>query len=61
MPVAVCAKFFWIRFLVIWSIFSMITGFVFFKASRKPLRGATPRLVVIVGYYHCVLSVLFSD
>ncbi|XP_071950100.1 E3 ubiquitin ligase Rnf121-like [Antedon mediterranea] len=35
----------WWRFLVIWFIFSIITGHIIFKATRKPLPGTTPRLV----------------
>ncbi|KAK6173929.1 hypothetical protein SNE40_017299 [Patella caerulea] len=44
-PVAFCIKFVWIRFLVIWSIFSVATGYVTFRATQKPLAGTTPRLV----------------
>ncbi|KAL8587626.1 hypothetical protein ACOMHN_045315 [Nucella lapillus] len=44
-PVALCIKFYWIRFLVIWGIFSVITSFVCYKASHKPLSGSTPRWV----------------
>ncbi|KAI9261603.1 hypothetical protein BDA99DRAFT_511877 [Phascolomyces articulosus] len=35
----------WYRFLVIWTIFSMVNGFVIYKASRKPLESMTPRMV----------------
>ncbi|KAK3100169.1 hypothetical protein FSP39_015674 [Pinctada imbricata] len=44
-PPVFCIKFGWVRFLVIWTIFSVITGFITFKATRKPLAGRTPRLV----------------
>jgi RING finger protein 121 len=44
-PVILCLKFQWWRFIFIWSIFSVITGFVSFKATRKPIAGTTPRLV----------------
>ncbi|XP_033103768.1 RING finger protein 121-like isoform X2 [Anneissia japonica] len=35
----------WWRFLVTWIVFSIITGYIIFKATRKPLPGNTPRLV----------------
>ncbi|XP_005096944.1 RING finger protein 121 [Aplysia californica] len=44
-PVGLCIKFAWWRFTVLWSIFSVITAIVTFKASRKPLSGSTPRWV----------------
>lgn len=44
-PIAICIKYSWTRFIVIWSIFSVITAFVTFKSTRKPLPGTTPRLV----------------
>ncbi|XP_033743023.1 RING finger protein 121-like isoform X1 [Pecten maximus] len=44
-PIGFCIKFSWLRFVVIWGIFSLITGFVTFRATRKPLPGNTPRLV----------------
>ncbi|KFV07781.1 RING finger protein 121, partial [Pterocles gutturalis] len=35
----------WWRFLVIWVLFSAVTAFVTFRATRKPLVQTTPRLV----------------
>ncbi|KAG0192785.1 hypothetical protein DFQ28_007689 [Apophysomyces sp. BC1034] len=35
----------WYRFLSVWSIFSLINGFVIYKASRKPLEAMAPRMV----------------
>ncbi|XP_048776384.1 E3 ubiquitin ligase Rnf121-like isoform X2 [Ostrea edulis] len=69
-PVGFCLKFGWHRFIYIWIIFSIITGFIAFKATRKPISGSTPRLVYkwflviykisyflgIVGY----MSVMFT-
>uniref|UniRef100_K1QUG7 Uncharacterized protein n=1 Tax=Magallana gigas TaxID=29159 RepID=K1QUG7_MAGGI len=69
-PVGFCLKFGWHRFIYVWSIFSIITAFITFKASRKPISGTTPRVVYkwvlvmykisyflgIVGY----LSVMFT-
>lgn len=42
-PVGFCLKFGWHRFIYVWSIFSIITAFITFKASRKPISGTTPR------------------
>ncbi|XP_025087236.1 RING finger protein 121-like isoform X2 [Pomacea canaliculata] len=44
-PVALCIKFYWVRFTVVWLVFSVVTGFVCYKASQKPLSGTTPRWV----------------
>lgn len=44
-PIGFCLKFGWSRFIVVWSIFSIITAIVTFKATRKPLPGSTPRYV----------------
>ncbi|XP_058401678.1 E3 ubiquitin ligase RNF121 isoform X5 [Diceros bicornis minor] len=38
-------KLHWWRFLVIWILFSAVTAFVTFRATRKPLVQTTPRLV----------------
>ena len=42
-PVGFCLKFGWTRFIIVWAIFSTITGFIVFKSTRKPLDGRTPR------------------
>lgn len=44
-PIFLCLKFDWWRFIIIWLVFSTINGFVSFRATRKPLVGTTPRLV----------------
>ncbi|KAM7235938.1 hypothetical protein CapIbe_013124 [Capra ibex] len=41
----VTVKLHWWRFLVIWILFSTVTAFVTFRATRKPLVQTTPRLV----------------
>lgn len=33
-----------VRFIIIWFIFSAITGLIASKASRKPIEKSTPRL-----------------
>ncbi|KAL0629560.1 RING finger protein 121 [Plecturocebus cupreus] len=44
-PVYFTVKLHWWRFLVIWILFSAVTAFVTFRATRKPLVQTTPRLV----------------
>ncbi|XP_073189460.1 E3 ubiquitin ligase RNF121 isoform X4 [Lepidochelys kempii] len=44
-PLYFTAKLHWWRFLVIWVLFSAVTAFVTFRATRKPLVQTTPRLV----------------
>ncbi|XP_072900470.1 E3 ubiquitin ligase RNF121 isoform X1 [Hemitrygon akajei] len=44
-PLYFTAKLHWWRFLVIWVLFSVITAFITFRATRKPLERTTPRLV----------------
>ncbi|XP_052508294.1 RING finger protein 121-like isoform X2 [Budorcas taxicolor] len=44
-PLYFTVKLHWWRFLVIWILFSTVTAFVTFRATRKPLVQTTPRLV----------------
>jgi len=44
-PVFFCLKFWWMRFLVIWIVYSVVTGFIVFRASQPVLGCSTPRLV----------------
>ncbi|XP_066444497.1 E3 ubiquitin ligase RNF121 isoform X2 [Eleutherodactylus coqui] len=44
-PVYFTVKLHWWRFLGIWVLFSLITAFITYKATRKPLEQTTPRLV----------------
>mmetsp|Transcript_28936 Transcript_28936/g.75890 ORF Transcript_28936/g.75890 Transcript_28936/m.75890 type:complete len:381 (-) Transcript_28936:962-2104(-) len=44
-PVYFSVKLHFMRFLTMWSIFSLCTSFVVFKASRHPLDKLTPRRV----------------
>lgn len=42
-PVVVCVKArFWLM-LTVWSVFSTVTVFILFKASRRRISGYTPR------------------
>jgi hypothetical protein len=42
-PLYFTVKLHWWRFLVIWIFFSVVTAFVTFRATRKPLVQTTPR------------------
>ncbi|XP_034517390.1 RING finger protein 175 isoform X7 [Ailuropoda melanoleuca] len=44
-PLYFTIKLFWWRFLSMWGMFSVITSYILFRATRKPLSGRTPRLV----------------
>ncbi|XP_058161866.1 E3 ubiquitin ligase RNF121 isoform X2 [Dasypus novemcinctus] len=44
-PLYFTVKLHWWRFLAIWILFSAVTAFVTFRATRKPLVQTTPRLV----------------
>ncbi|CAK6445876.1 unnamed protein product [Pipistrellus nathusii] len=69
-PLYFTIKLYWWRFLSMWGMFSVITSYILFKATRKPLCGRTPRLVYkwflliyklsytfgVVGY----LAIIFS-
>uniref|UniRef100_UPI00358E9544 E3 ubiquitin ligase Rnf121-like isoform X1 n=1 Tax=Myxine glutinosa TaxID=7769 RepID=UPI00358E9544 len=44
-PLYFTMKLYWWRFLSLWGMFSVITSYIIFRATRKPLSGTTPRLV----------------
>ncbi|XP_076995862.1 RING finger protein 175 isoform X2 [Tamandua tetradactyla] len=44
-PLYFTIKLYWWRFLSMWGMFSVITSYIIFRATRKPLSGRTPRLV----------------
>ncbi|KAG7280213.1 hypothetical protein CRUP_037574, partial [Coryphaenoides rupestris] len=44
-PLYFTTKLHWWRFLSTWFIFSVVTAYVSFRATRKPLNCTTPRLV----------------
>ncbi|XP_017917110.1 PREDICTED: RING finger protein 175 isoform X1 [Capra hircus] len=44
-PLYFTIKLYWWRFLSVWGMFSVITSYILFRATRKPLSGRTPRLV----------------
>ncbi|CAB4013600.1 RING finger 121 [Paramuricea clavata] len=41
----------WFRMLIIWTVFSLLTAYVVFKATRQPLAPTTPRLVYKWFYF----------
>ena len=44
-PLYFTIKLYWWRFLSMWGMFSVITSYILFRATRKPLSGRTPRYV----------------
>ncbi|KAG8280317.1 hypothetical protein J6590_084593 [Homalodisca vitripennis] len=44
-PLGMCLKNQWWRFIFLWLVFSCITGLIVRKALEKPIQGTTPRLV----------------
>ncbi|KAK6493333.1 RING finger protein 175 [Huso huso] len=44
-PLYFTVKLYWWRFLSTWGMFSVITSYIIFRATRKPLSGRTPRMV----------------
>jgi RING finger protein 121/175 len=71
-PFLLSVKFAHVRFILIWIIFTCITIYVAFKATRTPINQSTPRLVYkwfifvhkvsyvlgIVGYVGLMLTFL---
>ena len=44
-PFGISVHFGHYRFIIIWIIFTLLTGFVFRRSTRTPLKKSTPRLV----------------
>ncbi|NXW54904.1 RN121 protein, partial [Eurystomus gularis] len=50
-PLYFTIKLYWWRFLVIWVLFSAVTAFVTFRATRKPLVQTTPSDVCLLPWW----------
>ncbi|GLH08847.1 RING finger protein 121 [Gryllus bimaculatus] len=55
-PLVMCLRNQWWRFIFFWLLFSCITGFIVRKAVQKPIEGTTPRLVYKWFYFLYKLS-----
>lgn len=44
-PMALCVRNFWWRFVISWAIFSFLTVLVMRRAMVKPVAGTTPRYI----------------
>jgi hypothetical protein len=56
-PVVFAVRGEWIRFLVVWALFSAVAGYLLFAASRKPVAKETPRRIYFfldVTYRACL-------
>ncbi len=42
-PLGVCIKMWFIRMTIVWIIFSLITSFVVYRATRRRISVSTPR------------------
>ena len=59
-PTLLSMKNFWWRFVVVWAIFPIITGFMMKRAMEKPVSVSTPRYVVNLLLVHWHFWKLFS-
>ncbi|XP_012286177.1 RING finger protein 121 isoform X2 [Orussus abietinus] len=55
-PLGLCVRSLWWRFIFFWLLFSCITGLVVRKAIQKPIEVTTPRLVYKWFYFIYKLS-----
>lgn len=50
-PIIMCIRNAWWRFIFIWLVFSCITGLIVRKAIQHPIQSTTPRLVYKWFYF----------
>ncbi|XP_037805970.1 RING finger protein 121 [Lucilia sericata] len=55
-PLGISFFYGFVRFIIIWSVFSIITAIVIRRAISKPIQGTTPRLVYKWFYFIYKLS-----
>eukprot|EP00064_Thunnus_orientalis_P021990 superscaffoldBa00007037_g22165 len=71
-PLYFTIKLYWWRFLSMWGMFSVITSYVIFRATRKPLSCRTPRIkaedsmdvgviMLFYGLYYGVMGRDFAE
>lgn len=42
-PLGLSIRYFYIRFIIIWIIFTLLTAYVTYRATRQPIERNTPR------------------
>ncbi|XP_008209281.1 RING finger protein 121 isoform X1 [Nasonia vitripennis] len=55
-PLGMCIRNLWWRFIFLWLVFSCITGLIVRKTVQRPMQGTTPRLVYKWFYFIYKLS-----
>ena len=45
-PLGMCVRNLWWRFVFFWLVFSCITGLIVRKTVQRPMLGTTPRFVI---------------
>ncbi|MEQ2206574.1 hypothetical protein XENOCAPTIV_000138, partial [Xenoophorus captivus] len=71
-PLYFTIKLYWWRFLSMWGMFSVITSYIIFRATRKPLSCRTPRIkaedsmdvgviMLFYGLYYGVMGRDFAE
>ncbi len=45
-PIGVCVKMWFVRMILVWTLFSLVTLFIMYKATRRRISVRTPRSVI---------------